>query len=75
MKTDREDANALINMCYWSFVSNMFSYHTDCPQIETLRLLVETSSATIIGKSGEARRDSGESVKLEAKSYVVQVPP
>ncbi|KAF2854216.1 glycoside hydrolase family 78 protein [Plenodomus tracheiphilus IPT5] len=34
MKTDKEDANALINMCYWSFVSNLFSYHTDCPQIE-----------------------------------------
>ncbi|KAF4920571.1 hypothetical protein CGCVW01_v006758 [Colletotrichum viniferum] len=34
MKTDVEDANALINMCYWSFVSNLFSYHTDCPQIE-----------------------------------------
>ncbi|KAF5526523.1 hypothetical protein CGCA056_v002304 [Colletotrichum aenigma] len=34
MKTDVEDANALINMCYWSFISNLFSYHTDCPQIE-----------------------------------------
>ncbi|KAJ0331409.1 hypothetical protein COL922a_012005 [Colletotrichum nupharicola] len=34
MKTDVEDANALINMCYWSVVSNLFSYHTDCPQIE-----------------------------------------
>ncbi|KAJ4337528.1 hypothetical protein N0V95_008313 [Ascochyta clinopodiicola] len=32
--TDKEDANQLINMCYWSFVSNLFSYHTDCPQIE-----------------------------------------
>jgi hypothetical protein len=34
LKTDKEDMNALINMCYWSFVSNLFSYHTDCPQIE-----------------------------------------
>lgn len=34
MKTDKEDVNALINMCYWSFASNLFSYHTDCPQIE-----------------------------------------
>ncbi|GJC83603.1 hypothetical protein ColLi_06441 [Colletotrichum liriopes] len=32
--TDKDDANSLINMCYWSFVSNLFSYHTDCPQIE-----------------------------------------
>ena len=34
MTTDKEDVNALINMCYWSYVSNLFSYHTDCPQIE-----------------------------------------
>ncbi|KAH7378468.1 bacterial alpha-L-rhamnosidase-domain-containing protein [Phaeosphaeria sp. MPI-PUGE-AT-0046c] len=34
LKTDKEDVNAMINMCYWSFVSNLFSYHTDCPQIE-----------------------------------------
>lgn len=34
VKTDKEDVNGLINMCYWSFVSNLFSYHTDCPQIE-----------------------------------------
>ncbi|KAJ4353201.1 uncharacterized protein N0V89_004927 [Didymosphaeria variabile] len=34
VKTDKEDVNALIKMCYWSFVSNLFSYHTDCPQIE-----------------------------------------
>lgn len=32
--TDKEDVNQLTNMCYWSFVSNLFSYHTDCPQIE-----------------------------------------
>lgn len=34
MKTDKEDVNQLINACYWSYVSNIFSYHTDCPQIE-----------------------------------------
>ncbi|KAM5354910.1 hypothetical protein ACJ41O_001556 [Fusarium nematophilum] len=34
VKTDKEDVNALINACYWSFNSNIFSYHTDCPQIE-----------------------------------------
>lgn len=34
LKTDKEDVNALINMCYWSFASNLFSYHTDCPQVE-----------------------------------------
>ncbi|KAK3897252.1 bacterial alpha-L-rhamnosidase-domain-containing protein [Staphylotrichum tortipilum] len=34
LTTDKDDVNALINMCYWSFVSNLFSYHTDCPQIE-----------------------------------------
>ncbi|KAF2028531.1 hypothetical protein EK21DRAFT_69634 [Setomelanomma holmii] len=34
LKTDKDDVKALINMCYWSFVSNLFSYHTDCPQIE-----------------------------------------
>lgn len=34
MTTDKDDVNSLINMCYWSYVSNLFSYHTDCPQIE-----------------------------------------
>ncbi|KAH7367055.1 bacterial alpha-L-rhamnosidase-domain-containing protein [Plectosphaerella cucumerina] len=34
VKTDKEDVNALINACYWTFNSNIFSYHTDCPQIE-----------------------------------------
>ncbi|PYH47058.1 alpha-L-rhamnosidase [Aspergillus saccharolyticus JOP 1030-1] len=34
MKTDKEDVNALLNACYWTFNSNLFSYHTDCPQIE-----------------------------------------
>ncbi|KAF4551069.1 Hypothetical protein D9617_14g075250 [Elsinoe fawcettii] len=32
--TDVDDVNQLINACYWSFASNLFSYHTDCPQIE-----------------------------------------
>ncbi|KAJ5811435.1 alpha-L-rhamnosidase [Penicillium riverlandense] len=34
MKTDKEDVNALLNALYWTFNSNLFSYHTDCPQIE-----------------------------------------
>ncbi|KAJ5477171.1 hypothetical protein N7539_007315 [Penicillium diatomitis] len=34
MKTDKADVNALLNACYWTFNSNLFSYHTDCPQIE-----------------------------------------
>lgn len=34
MTTDKDDVNALINMCHWSIISNLFSYHTDCPQIE-----------------------------------------
>ncbi|KAK7403498.1 hypothetical protein QQX98_010728 [Neonectria punicea] len=34
VKTDKEDVNALINACHWTFSSNIFSYHTDCPQIE-----------------------------------------
>ncbi|OCT46893.1 putative alpha-l-rhamnosidase protein [Cladophialophora carrionii] len=34
MKTDKEDVNALIDACHWSFSSNIFSLHTDCPQIE-----------------------------------------
>jgi hypothetical protein len=34
MGTDKEDVNALIKACYWSYASNLFSYHTDCPQIE-----------------------------------------
>ncbi|KAF3226280.1 hypothetical protein TWF106_000774 [Orbilia oligospora] len=34
MQTDKEDCNALIKACYWSYASNLFSYHTDCPQIE-----------------------------------------
>jgi hypothetical protein len=42
IKTDKEDINAMINMCYWSFVSNLFSYHTDCPQIEKLGWLEVT---------------------------------
>ena len=34
MKTDKVDVNQLLNACYWSYSSNLFSYHTDCPQIE-----------------------------------------
>jgi hypothetical protein len=34
VKTDKDDVNDLINACYWTFSSNIFSYHTDCPQIE-----------------------------------------
>lgn len=34
MKTDKEDVNDLLNALYWTFNSNLFSYHTDCPQIE-----------------------------------------
>ncbi|KAI9154885.1 Alpha-L-rhamnosidase [Paramyrothecium foliicola] len=43
VKTDKEDVNALINACYWSFSSNIFSYHTDCPQIEKFGWLEVTS--------------------------------
>ncbi len=43
IKTDKEDVNALINACYWSFSSNIFSYHTDCPQIEKFGWLEVTS--------------------------------
>ena len=34
LKTDKEDVNALLNALHWTFSSNLFSYHTDCPQIE-----------------------------------------
>ncbi|KAH0275150.1 alpha-L-rhamnosidase, partial [Aureobasidium melanogenum] len=34
MKTDKDDVNALIKASHWSLSSNIFSYHTDCPQIE-----------------------------------------
>ncbi|KXS97123.1 hypothetical protein AC578_2905 [Pseudocercospora eumusae] len=34
MKTDKDDVNQLLNACYWTYSSNLFSYHTDCPQIE-----------------------------------------
>lgn len=33
METDKEDVNQLINASYWSLSSNIFSYHTDCPQV------------------------------------------
>lgn len=41
--TDKDDVNALINACYWTFSSNIFSYHTDCPQIEKFGWLEVTS--------------------------------
>ncbi|KAK5789717.1 hypothetical protein VI817_008840 [Penicillium citrinum] len=34
MKTDKGDVNELLNALFWTFNSNLFSYHTDCPQIE-----------------------------------------
>ncbi|CZR66690.1 uncharacterized protein PAC_16591 [Phialocephala subalpina] len=34
MKTDKEDVNALLKALKWTYASNLFSYHTDCPQIE-----------------------------------------
>ncbi|KAJ5476712.1 hypothetical protein N7475_002441 [Penicillium sp. IBT 31633x] len=34
MTTDKDDVNKLLSALYWSFSSNLFSYHTDCPQIE-----------------------------------------
>jgi hypothetical protein len=34
MHTDKDDVNALLQMCKWSFASNLQSLHTDCPQIE-----------------------------------------
>lgn len=34
MITDKADVNSLLSALHWSFSSNLFSYHTDCPQIE-----------------------------------------
>lgn len=34
IKTGKEYVNKLCNACYWSFVSNFLSLHTDCPQVE-----------------------------------------
>jgi hypothetical protein len=34
MTTDKGDVNQLLNALKWTFASNLFSYHTDCPQIE-----------------------------------------
>jgi hypothetical protein len=34
MSTDKEDVNQLLTALKWTFASNLFSYHTDCPQIE-----------------------------------------
>ncbi|KAM0324869.1 hypothetical protein ACHAQA_007835 [Verticillium albo-atrum] len=42
VKTDKEDVNQLINACYWSLASNLFSYHTDCPQMEKFAWLEVT---------------------------------
>ncbi|KAK1146761.1 hypothetical protein N8T08_002522 [Aspergillus melleus] len=41
--TDKEDVNTLIRACYWTFSSNIFSYHTYCPQIEKFGWLEVTS--------------------------------
>ncbi|KAF5874828.1 putative alpha-l-rhamnosidase protein [Botrytis fragariae] len=42
MKTDKEDVNALLLALKWTFSSNLFSYHTDCPQIEKFAWLEVT---------------------------------
>jgi hypothetical protein len=34
MSTDKEDLNQLLTALKYTFSSNIFSYHTDCPQIE-----------------------------------------
>jgi hypothetical protein len=34
MITDKEDVNQLLSALKYTFASNLFSYHTDCPQIE-----------------------------------------
>ena len=34
MSTDKQDVNQLLNALKYTFTSNLFSYHTDCPQIE-----------------------------------------
>ena len=36
MTTDQEDVNALIQASQWSLSSNIFSYHTDCPQVRMM---------------------------------------
>ncbi|KZZ94015.1 alpha-rhamnosidase [Ascosphaera apis ARSEF 7405] len=43
LQTDKEDINALINACQYTFSSNFFSYHTDCPQIEKFGWLEVTT--------------------------------
>jgi len=43
VRTDKDDINSLINACYWTFSSNLLSYHTDCPQIEKFGWLEVTS--------------------------------
>jgi hypothetical protein len=42
MKTDKADINALLSALKWTFSSNLFSYHTDCPQIEKFAWLEVT---------------------------------
>lgn len=34
MNTDKVDVNSLLKALKWTYASNLFSYHTDCPQIE-----------------------------------------
>lgn len=43
MSTDKKDVNDLLNALKWTFASNLFSYHTDCPQIEKFGWLVSNS--------------------------------
>lgn len=42
MVTDKPDVNDLLTALDWTFASNMFSYHTDCPQIEKFAWLEVT---------------------------------
>ncbi|KFY25296.1 hypothetical protein V491_01823 [Pseudogymnoascus sp. VKM F-3775] len=42
MATDKDDVNALLNALYWTYASNLFSYHTDCPQMEKFAWLEVT---------------------------------
>lgn len=46
MKTDKSDVNALLTALKWTFASNPFSYHTDCPQIEKFGWLEVTHLLT-----------------------------
>jgi hypothetical protein len=42
MKIDKQYVNELLNALKWTFASNLFSYHTDCPQIENFGWLEVT---------------------------------